>query len=65
MPPGHIADADNWLEPDKEFDILACPSRGVGLYERFALIISPEGTVMPVTISHTVPDRIRPVTNLG
>ena len=65
MLPGHVANADNWLEPDEEFDILACPSRGVGPYGTFALVIGPEGAAMPLTISRTVPDRIRPVMNLG
>jgi len=65
MPPDHIADADNWLEPDKEFDIIACPSSGVRPYETFSLTIRPEGTAMPLTISRTIPKRIMPVMNLG
>ena len=63
--PGHVADADNWLEPDEEFDILACPSSGVRPYGTFALILRPEGTAMPLTISRTVPERIKRVMNLG
>lgn len=63
--PGHIADADNWLEPEEEFAILACPSSGVRPYETFSLTIRPEGTAMPLTISRTAPKRIMPVMNLG
>ena len=63
--PGHVADADNWLEPDEEFDIFACPSSGVQPYGMFSLIISPAGAAMPLTIRRTVPGRIRLVMNLG
>ncbi len=65
MLPGHVADADNWLEPDEEFEILACPSSGVRPYDTFDIIISPEGTAMPLTISRTVPERIGVIMNLG
>lgn len=65
MLPGHIADADNLLEPNEAFEILLCPSTGVQPYGSLSFTISPEGTAMPLTITRTVPPGILPVMNLG
>ena len=63
--PGRSADFDNWLEPGEQFEILACPSTGVQPYTPFTLIISPDGSAMPVTITRTVPAVLSPVMHLG
>nr|WP_319376956.1 hypothetical protein [uncultured Methanoregula sp.] len=65
MLPGHVADADNWMEPDEEFELLICSSTGVRPSGTFAVTLSPEGTAMPLTITRIVPERIRPVMKLG
>jgi hypothetical protein len=65
MLPGHVADADNWMEPDEEFEILVCSSHGALPYETFTVTLSPEGTAMPLSITRTAPGRIEPVMRLG
>ncbi|WP_321505368.1 hypothetical protein [uncultured Methanoregula sp.] len=65
MLPGHVADADNWMEPDEEFEILVCSSRGVRPYESFTVTLRPEGTAMPLPLARTAPARIEPVMKLG
>ena len=65
MLPGRSADSDNWLEPDEEFEIIACPSTGFQPYRSFTLTISPEGSAMPLTVTRMVPSRVLPVMNLG
>ncbi|MFA4877359.1 MAG: hypothetical protein WC586_08085 [Methanoregula sp.] len=65
MLPGHVADADNWLEPDEEFEILVCSSHGARPYESFTITLSPEGTGLPLPLTRIVPARIEPVMKLG
>jgi hypothetical protein len=63
--PGRTADADNWLEPGEQFELLICPSEGVRPYGMFTLVIKPDGTAEPLSLGRTVPFRIDPVMNLG
>lgn len=65
MLPGHVADADNWMEPDEEFEILVCSSHGARPDEFFTVTLSPEGTAMPLSLTRTVPQRLDPVMRLG
>jgi hypothetical protein len=65
MLPSHVADADNWMEPDEEFEILVCSSHGARPSEIFTVTLSPEGTAMPLPLTRTVPDKILPVMKLG
>ena len=65
MLPGHVADADNWLEPDEEFEILVCSTHGARPYESFTVTLSPEGTALPLPLTRTAPARIEPVMKLG
>lgn len=65
MLPGHVADADNWMEPDEEFEILVCSSHGARSYEYFTVTLSPEGTAMPLPLTRMAPGRIDPVMRLG
>nr|WP_320162421.1 hypothetical protein [uncultured Methanoregula sp.] len=65
MLPGHVADADNWMEPDEEFEILVCSSHGARPYESFTVTLSPEGTAMPLPLTRTAPARIEQVMKLG
>lgn len=65
MLPGHVADADNWMEPDEEFEVLVCTSHGARPNERFTVTFSPEGTAMPLSLTRAAPGRIEPVMRLG
>lgn len=65
MLPGRSADTDEWLEPGEQFMVLVCPSHSIAPYESFTLMISPEGVVIPLRLTRTVPPGIRPVMNLG
>jgi hypothetical protein len=65
MLPGHVADADNWMEPDEEFELLICSSRGARPYQPFTVTLSPEGTAMPLSLSRMAPPRIEKVMKLG
>lgn len=65
MLPGRTADSDNWLEPGEQFQILTCPSSGLAPYQVFTLKMYPEGVVVPLILTRTVPGKIQPVMNLG
>jgi len=65
MLPGHVADADDWMEPDEEFEILVCSSHGARPYESFTVTLSPEGTALPLPLTRTAPGRIEQVMKLG
>jgi hypothetical protein len=64
MLPGRTADSDNWLEPGEQFEIMSCPSTGVQPYGIFTLMISPDGSAIPIKITRTTPPDIHPVMNL-
>lgn len=64
MLPGRSADSDTWLEPGEQFEILVCPSTGVQPYESFTLILSPDGSAMPLTVTRRVPPGLYPGMNL-
>ncbi|WP_292349085.1 MULTISPECIES: hypothetical protein [unclassified Methanoregula] len=63
--PGRTADSDDWLEPGEQFEILLCPREGIRPYGKFTIVMTPDGTAMPLKISRTVPFNIQPVMNLG
>lgn len=63
--PGRTADADDWLEPNEQFELTICPATGIPPYSVLSLTIRPDGVGMPLTISRTAPARIEPVMNLG
>ena len=63
--PGHTADTDDLLEPNEQFELTLCPSRGVPPYETFSLTLQPDSATMPLSITHTAPPRIQPVMDLG
>lgn len=65
MLPGHTADSDEWLEPNEQFELTLCPSEGALPYEKFTLILQPDGSVMPLIVLRVVPPGIQPVMNLG
>ncbi|NMB80129.1 MAG: hypothetical protein GYA23_13655 [Methanomicrobiales archaeon] len=65
MLPGRTADSDNWLEPNEQFMILACPPASLAPYQQFTLKMYPEGPVVPLSLTRTTPGYIRPVMNLG
>ena len=65
MLPGRTADADEWLEPGEQFQVLICPSRGTAPYQSFMLGMYPDGVAVPLRVTRTAPSRIQPVMNLG
>lgn len=65
MLPGRIADSDEWLEPNEQFEITLCPSRGVPPYGQFTVTVRPDGIAAPLTLLRMAPARIQPVMNLG
>lgn len=65
MLPGRTADADEWLEPGEQFQILVCPSEGIPRYQSFTLGMYPDGVAVPLRLTRSAPARIQPVMNLG
>jgi hypothetical protein len=63
--PGRTADSDDWLEPNEQFELTLCPSEGARPYEKFSLILQPDGIAMPLTITRRAPAGIQPIMNLG
>jgi hypothetical protein len=63
--PGLTADSDDWLEPGEQFEITLCPQEGVSPYGTFALVFSPDGVAVPLSITRTVPFNVQPAMNLG
>lgn len=65
MLPGRTADADEWLEPNEQFEITLCPTTGIPPYGQFAITLRPDGVAAPLTLPRMAPARIQPVMNLG
>lgn len=65
MLPGQKADADEWLEPNEQFELTLCPSTGTQPYGKFTITLMPDGVAAPLTLPRMAPARIPPVMNLG
>jgi hypothetical protein len=65
MLPGLSADGDNWLEPNEQFMILACPSQTIAPYQSFTLTLQPDGVAVPLPLTRMAPAQIQPVMDLG
>jgi hypothetical protein len=63
--PGRTADADDWLEPNEQFELTLCASDGVLPYRTLSFTLKPDGAAMPLSITRPVPSAIQPVMNLG
>ncbi|MFA5213804.1 MAG: hypothetical protein WC406_10745 [Methanoregula sp.] len=61
MLPGQSADRDDILEPNEQFVLLVCPSRGVMSSQQATLTLSPVGDALPLPLPITAPSLIQPI----
>jgi hypothetical protein len=59
--PGHVADADNILDPHEQFDLFICPEDGAAPYQQFTVAITPPGAALPLPVPITAPGSIQPI----